>query len=382
MVDVVEEDTEVCRMFTLLDLDKMFEQNPDARIVNNEALVSKKLSVEFTNAIYSQSDGELGFVPTCQCGEIKGVAKEGLYCSKCHTFCTSQFIDSLSHTSWLGLPQHMPPVLHPVWYMVLRNWASVGRRNVTIIDIILNPEEDVPEDFVPYLKGRGFKYFYEHVDEMMDMLLHKYPRTAKNKAAQHIETFMKHWKSVMFTRHLPVLHNSLHPLKSSGGTLKYADSTSQEILSAIIDLSAETFAEHASHVNERQQSKTLFDIFSRVMTYYRSLIKEKLGGKTAMLRKHDFGSRIHYSFRAVVTPHDCILPMDEVILAWGIMCNGLKLPILNFLMNRHFKSVSESITIFRNALLKYDPLVDQCIQEYIQECPGGRMPVAVGRNPA
>ena len=155
-----EEDLGVSRLFTLLNLDEMFANTPEAKIINNETLVSQKLSKEFTDAIYSNSDGDLGFVPTCQCGYIKGTTKEGLRCPRCNTVCCSQFIDSLSHISWIGMPESMPPVMHPIWYIVLKSWTSIGRKNISVVDIILNPDEEVPEDLVPFIKGRGFQYLY------------------------------------------------------------------------------------------------------------------------------------------------------------------------------------------------------------------------------
>ena len=52
-----QEDLGLSRLFSLIDLDKMFSETPEARIVNNETLVSQKLSKEFTDAVYSNSDG-------------------------------------------------------------------------------------------------------------------------------------------------------------------------------------------------------------------------------------------------------------------------------------------------------------------------------------
>lgn len=376
-----DEDLEVMRLFTLLNLDEEFAKNPYAKVINNETLVSQKLSKEFTDAIYSNSDGELGFAPTCQCGAVRGATKEGLYCSLCNTVCSSQFIDSLSHISWVGIPECMPPVMHPIWYLILKPWTSIGRRDISIIDIILNPEEEIPEDLAPYIKGRGFEYFHNNSEAILDTLLYQYPKTAKKPAAKWVEHFRKAYRHLMFTRKLPILHNSLHPLKCNGGTLNYVDSESKNALTAVINLSTETFKMHATTVTFKQFNKMLFEIYTQMITYYQSLIVEKLGGKQAMLRKHCYGSRIHFSMRSVVVPQDTVFRMDEVQLPWGIIVNGLKLPILNHLMNRHHKPLEEALTIFMNSLTHYDPLVDKCVETFIKECPGGKLPILLGRNP-
>ena len=376
-----QEDLGLSRLFSLIDLDKMFSETPEARIINNETLVSQKLSKEFTDAVYSNSDGELGFVPTCQCGKVKGATKEGLLCVQCGTKCSSQFIDSLSHIAWVGMPESMPPVMHPIWYILLKSWTSIGRKNISVVDIILNPDEEVPEDLAPFITGRGFQYFYEHADEVLDMMLYKYPKTSKKALAKWVEPFRSVYRDVMFTRKLPILHNSLHPLKCNGGTLNFVDSTSKEILSAIIDLSTETFKQHATTVSFKQFNKVLWEIYGKAISYYQALISEKLGGKSAMLRKHCYGSRIHFSLRSVVVPQDMILPMDEIVLPWKMMVNGLKLMILNHLVHRHHKTVSDALSIFMRALVEYDADIDAIIQTIITESPDNKLAIALGRNP-
>lgn len=376
-----DEDMSELRMFTLIDLDKEFYNTPSAKILNNDTLVSKQLSKEYTDAIYSNCDAELGFVPTCECGALRGVSKEGLTCHLCGTVCSSHFVDTLSHQAWVGIPDSMAPVLHPIWYAVLSGWSTVGRKKISVIDIILNPEEEVPDELEKYIHGRGFWYFYQHADEILDMLFYQYPKTMKKPNINMLIEFRKHYRNVMFTRHLPILHNSLHPLKSNGGSLFYADKSSKEILAAIIDLSAETFREHATAVNVQRADRAVFDIYKKLIAYYQSLITNKLGRKVGILRKHNFGSRIHFSFRSVVSPQSMPYPMDEVILPWCIMVQNLKLVILNYLQHRYFLSMSDALSEFMRALTRYDERIDQCIQTYINECPDQKMAIILGRNP-
>lgn len=397
---------DLVRHLKLLNLDRMFADSPDARVINNESLVSKKLSEDFTRAIYSNCEGELGFVPSCECGNVRGASKIGLICPDCGTKCSSKFIDTLSHVSWIGIPEHMPPVLHPVWYLVLDNLTTIGKsrmpvddkekdkkilanKKASLLDFVLNPElerdkdvkAEIPDDYLPYLKGRGWRYFYEHADEFLDDWIYNYPKTAKKPAAKDLIEFRKMYRDVMFTRKLPILHSSLHPVTTNGGTLNYVDSSSVAILSAAVNLSAEVFREHATTVSERKSYKALYDVYMEIMEYYSALIIRKIAKKEGILRKHNFGSRIHFSFRTVVHPHDRVLPMDEVILPWGIMVNGLKLPIINFLVNRYHKSPDVAYNIVMRSLTKYDELVDKCMQTFIDESKHKKIPIALGRNP-
>lgn len=375
-----QEDMKLYKMFTLIDLDQEFANTPDAKIINTEHLVSKKLSEDFTKVLYSNSGGELGFAPSCSCGNIRGLANKGMKCPLCETECSSQFVDSLSHNVWIGIPECMPPVMHPIWYKILKEWSVIGRRDVSIIDIIMS-NDDLPADLVPLIPNTGFQYLHDHIDEIMDVLINKYQRTAKKPITPWIREFYKVYKNVMFTRKLPILHNSLHPLKNTGGSLKYVDRSSKEILAAIIDLSNAVFKMHSSRVTNKQMNKTLYEVYTKIMSYYKDLIDNKLGKKPALLRKHCYGSRVHFSFRSVIVPHNEILAMDEVILPWGIVMNGLKLVILNYLIHRRNMSVDAAIRLFNSALQRYDPVIDECIQTYIAETDDKCIYFQLGRNP-
>ena len=40
-----------------------------------------------------------------------------------------------------------------------------------------------------------------------------------------------------------------------------------------------------------------------------------------MLRKHCFGSRLHFTYRAVVKPQSTPMPLDELVMPWGHYAN-------------------------------------------------------------
>lgn len=370
------------RLLTLIDLDELFSSNPDATIINDDTLIDQQNNKSYKNVVYNSCDGELGFVPTCKCGNLRGVSKKGAICPICGTECNSFFVDHLSHAAWIGIPDTLPPVLHPIWYMLLKQWTMTSKRSSSIVDILMNPSLEAPDDLIPFLPPeRSFRYFHDHFDELFNMMLKTYPKTAKKKMAHSMEIFARHYRHLAFTRHLPILHNSLHPLYKTGDTISYGDAAGGEILSAVIDLSTLGYALHSSRMSQFKIDTKLHGIYVNCIEYYRELIKKKLGGKEAMLRKHDFGTRIHWSIRTVVTPHDKSLPLDEVILPWGTILNCLKLQVLNLLMNRYFKTMEEALTIFMTALSKYDPLVDKILTQILYEFPDHKMPLEIGRNP-
>ena len=131
--------------------------------------------------------------------------------------------------------------------------------------------------------------------------------------------------------------------------------------------------------------KSLWVVYTQIISYYDKLIDTKkggkLGGKTGMIRKHCLGSRLHFTYRAVVKPQATPMPLDELVMPWGIMMVELKLPILNYLVNIYGLSMPEAFVKYQNALTKYDADVDACIRRFIDTSRYGRIPVIMGRNP-
>lgn len=374
----------------LINLDQLYSNSSNARVINNGSLIGKNLTEETNRAIVSNTDGDLGFVPTCECGKTHGVSKVGSVCPDCGTVCSSLFIERLEHVAWISIPDEMGPVLHPIWYVVLRDFTkiTVNKKEIALLDYVLNPELErakdfkagIPVDFVPFLRGRGFKAFCANADYYLDVWCNQYTPTATKKSVEDIKKFCQKYRSCMFCSKLPILHNTLHPMTDNGATLKYSDKTATAVLQAVIDLSGEAFQVRSGKRN-LHTDKNLFYIYKTILSYYDSLVRVKLNGKKGILRKHVFGSRIHYGFRTVVRPHTSAMPMDEIVLPWTIMVNCLKLIILNFLVHRYGKTVDEAVNIFYSALTKYDPLVEQCLKDYINETPKHKIPIMLGRNP-
>lgn len=387
-----DEDISHIRHFTVIDLEQLFANSPNARIVNNSSLITSSLSEDIVKNIYSNCDGELGFVPTCACGYTKGVSKDGLICPHCGTACSTQFVDSLQHSAWVSIPEEVfpAPVIHPTWYMVLRYLTQTGKsEDANLIDYILNPilerekgAHPMPENFKRFVKGRGWQYFYEHADEVLDMFMYEYPNTANKKTkVADFKVFREKYRHLLFTRKLPILHSALHPVTSNGSSLKFIDSTSKPLLVAINDLSAETYRLSLTKVRADRRDSILFKVYKAISEYYSKLVKEKLGKKVGMLRKHIFGGRLHYTFRTVVHAQSKPGPLDEMVLPWGIMVTELKQIILNYLVNREGYTMARAMDIYNGALVRYDSLVDKCMRTYISETPHGRIPIIVGRNP-
>jgi len=379
---------DLARILTPIDFEKLFQQSHNAGIINQGHLVVKKLSDEFTRGIFAESDQDVPYQPHCECKKLKGQMHINMVCPICNTKVSNEFVDHLSHVAWLGIPDGLPKMLHPVWYLVLRDWLGGKKGESSIIDAILNPELELPKDLKAIIPEQSYMYFYNHADEIMQVLMNLYEPTKRKKYTPWIKRMYHEFKDIMFTSKFPILHNSLHPFMSGSSTLKYVDKPCKEILNAIFDLSAITFSYHTqwkdrllTEKRKKEINKTLYDIYRNVVAYYIVLINEKVGKKSAIMRKHNFGTRMHFTIRSVVVPITGAHDPDEIYLPWKCIVNAYKLEIIGRLVDDYGIEAPKAYVKHLNALVHYDPMIHDIMLKLMKECPFKGLPFLIGRNP-
>lgn len=369
------------KMLTLLNYDELFEKSENAKIINSNLMVSQNIAEEINNAIFSNNDGELAFTATCECQLLKGNYYLGATCPVCHTKVSTAFADKLSHTCWISVPDDMPPVIHPIVYLVLRKWSTFKINEVPLIDIILNPDAELPEELKSVFPHQGFSYFHDNFSYIMDFILNKYEKTASKSATKLVKAFLIKYKNLIFCRKLPILHNSLHVITKSG-VVKYVDNSVKDALKAALDISHASYAQKRNVVYDKFIDASLYSSYKGYINYISSIGQNKLGDKYALFRHHLLGCRCHWSCRSVIVPHIEPMDADELIMPWKIMVQSLKLEILNAFVSRYNIDPNEAIYRHNKALSQYDPLIDKIMKDLIAESPFKGLPILFGRNPS
>lgn len=392
----------------LVDYEALFSSTPDAVIIPCGVvprMTEEEVTQELT-AIFQDGTKDLTFIASCDCGALMGNFYEGMECQKCHTVCKTNFASDLKFRAWLEIPElvmdpadpkYMPPILHPAMYAILNQWMGTVNR-VSVLDALLNPELDLPEQLFKDGLGQGFQFFYRNFDDIINYFLTSYKplqAKAKQKKFAYIPELIKRYRHLVFFRHMPILNQSLHMLTTSG-TLKLTDNSVDFILKAKIDLSTLIYQHRNTNIKPLFINTQLWSVYKSLLEYTRYIAKVNLFGKTGFVRKLVLGARMHCSGRAVITPisgeHDC----DELHIPWKMGVELLKLEIINLLVNRHNYSVPDAVAKQAVATVSYDEEVDSIMQTLIKECrelvevyvpqfgmnihPKG-LPVLFGRNP-
>ncbi len=130
----------------------------------------------------------------------------------------------------------------------------------------------------------------------------------------------------------------------------------------------------------RQKENKTFNAISGLADFYEDTFKISFSKKSSMFRHHIFGTRSHFSLRAVITSNTDKHEYDGLHIAWSHGIELFKLHISNKLLKMCWKP-NEILTFLQEHTHKYHELLDQIFQELLSECPEQGIPVSINRNP-
>ena len=371
------------RMLRLFDTDAHFRNSPGAVLLNKIDFSRPGYAEALNSKLYHQKT-EMNFIASCECGYYEDNYYIGATCPVCKTLVVSPLSfnrEHLPHTTWISAPEIIPGFPHPTFYRTLHAWLRYNRTD-SYIDAILNPAKPLPAVLAGFVKGRGFKYFHDNFDYLVEQFF----TITKRANSMHIRRLMEKYRHLAFVRYLPALSSVLHPItaadESAESSRRYTDKDSQFFLEAVHQLS---YIEH-NHKKIRRGDTLdikLFEAYRSYMEYLSKITDRRLSKKASLLRRHMFGARFHWSFRAVIVPLTGPHRYDEIHVPWQVGVNTLRVHLLGRLMKRHKMPMSKAYALIKHAGAAYDPLIDQLMKEFIAESErGGGLPVPTNRNPS
>jgi DNA-directed RNA polymerase beta' subunit len=115
--------------------------------------------------------------------------------------------------------------------------------------------------------------------------------------------------------------------------------------------------------------------------YYGELHKNELSLKEGQFRRHVFGSRTFFSFRAVISSITGIHKYDRIEVPWWVGLTAFRPHLLNKLLKLGIDH-NQAVGLLLGHIHSYHELLDQLLQELIDESPDKGIPVAMNRNPS
>ena len=393
------------RLWHLTNLDELFEMTPNKIVLNSYDFSKPGYSQTLCEHIHSYS-GDLDFIARCDCDHLVGNFYIGQTCPKCKSVVedgTSVEDSFLNYHTWLRLPKEIKGALSPIAFLVLRSFLkyqkSGGTKYVTEEFTIANADkerkgnylEDILDVTTPVnpaigdaIPGKGFNYFYENFDYIMDYFLSRDKKISQKKQAPAIRQWIDKYRDKLFCRHFCVLSNTLHAVISSDtnkeSKRKFVDKYTQLSLHAAQTLGYLEFKSKRRKSMHEIEKKT-FSAYQHLMGYYFVVIKTQVGQKKALPRMHLFGSRLHLSFRSVISPITGPHCIDELYVPFSVASNTFRTEILGRLQTHYGMTLSEAYEKQQNSLTMFDEDIYQILCAFINECPYKGVPVLWVRNP-
>lgn len=359
---------------------------------NDESMEQKE---RLNKIIYTVRGDVFSNVPQCECGnpEIRGRYNIGIICSKCGTPVKEQTAEALDTLTWIRAPKGVAPFMKPKFWWMLTNMFIVRHTKFSIIhylaDSTYNPETRTDIDnwynkFLFELKengitGRGWNYFYENFDRIIDLIFNKqiFKKTGKTfDEYKPMYDLIKKERHLLFTHYLPIPNRSLLLIEEVETGLQ-RDKEMDLVLDAIRNMAGIDVNEkkYSIRVKENRTVKTV-DLLS---TYYAEFEKSN-AKKEGIWRKHIGGGRGFFTARGVISsitePHR----YSGIYYPWGMAMAQLKYHIHNKLFKKTF-NVNKQLHYLDKHALEYDKLLDDIFKELIEESPYSGIPVNFIRNP-
>jgi len=367
----------------LVNFDEVFRQLNTHPIIVNDIMDSSEEEREtLKNSIYTKYNSDLlSNLPSCDCGEIKGEFNIGVVCTNCNTPVKSVMEQDIEPILWMRSPKGVSKLINPiVWTMLTMRFTRTGfdvllwicdtsyRSNCKIPNVL----DEIQSKGIQ----RGYNYFVENFDWIMETLFNIKSYKFKKGNRDYLYELIHRDRNCIFSDYIPLPNKALLVIEGTNvGT--YADPVVVGAIDAIETIAGidSSLFQHSVRVKENRTIKCLSKLAEFNDNYYKTSLAKKAG----IFRKHVFGSRSHFSFRAVISsitePHD----YREIHIPWGIATSVLRIHILNKLLKRGY-DVNKAIEFINVHAQKYAKELDDIFKELIAESPNSMIPVIIQRN--
>jgi len=374
-----------------VDFDTMFAQlSIVPEIANYYDVQTEEGKQKLNEMIFTHYEGNhLSMVPKCNCGHLNTSAEEYQICEICGHQCLVTTEKPIESYLWIETPPGVSGFVAPNFWHMLKTSTVVkerGQKPFEPIKWLTDPTYQVPNTdnkalermlAVGLPRGRYNDFIDRFDDYYKAMLKARIVGTAAIPADELTEYIYLN-RDKLFPQHLPL------PSALNFPTEKTANRTYGNIAMSDINDAVQTIS--SIHNNQKPLSQN--SIFHRVAKtidmlsgFYVNWWSKDLAPKPGVARKHMYGSRLHFTFRAVISsltePH----MYNELHLPWTLSLEVFSVHLKNLLMRRFGYTADQCQELLMRGAYNPTPLLKHLLNEIISSHPEGGWPVLFSRNP-
>lgn len=363
--------------------------SPRTVILNDLDDTSIKQKERINEIIFTVSKDVFSNIPSCNCGKLTGAYNLGVYCDRCGTEVNQQLEAELEPLVWIRAPEGVAPFMLPrAWYMLNMlfnksdfyplkyltnpNYVTTTQDRAWMHSVIAELKEQG-------IDKRGWNYFHENFHRIIEVLTHL---TSIRKTGRKYDSFLpalqmlEMYQDCIFTRYLPVPNRSLIIIEESE-IGRRRDKRIDGIIDAMRAFIGIDVPDNAVTLKTKENKVgKVVETLSNFYTDYERLN----GSKENEYRKHVFGSRSHFTARAVVSSITGKHNYNELHYPWGVAVSQFRYHLINKLLKRGY-TLTRAFNFLNTYSLEYHPLLDELFKELIQESPFPGIPTIFVRNP-
>lgn len=372
---------------SVVNFDEMFYKlTSEPVIINDIANNTEDAREEIRQLVMSRFSSDMvSLIPSCLCGAKRGqfYSLKDSMCEKCGTRVTSAVEDDIEPVLWFRQPNEVERLINPVVWTMLRQRFNKSGFNIIqwLCDTSYHPAYKQPAVVGKMVEAgiqRGYNRFVQNFDTVINYLLSLREFKVKKGKEDYLKLFLETYKDAIFSDYLPLPNKCILIIEKTNVGV-YVDPI---IIGAIDAIEMLTSIDASFYdQNARVKANRTVKAIAKLSDFYEKFYRTNLAVKAGQFRKHIYGSRTVFSFRAVISsitgPHQ----YDEIYVPWGIGLTAFRPHLLNKL-TRLGMEMNSAIGLLLGHVEKYHPLLDRLLQELITESRDGRLAVLLQRNPS
>lgn len=354
----------------LVNFTKLLEQSTVEPIILNDlaSITSedRERIAKLTTTVYEQTD-VFANQPSCECGKIMGGFNLNVFCPSCRTSVTERFSQELEPRVWLRNPHGVAPLINPmIWTMLSEKFTKSGFNLVEwLCNTDYRPNGNRPnyeiEELAEMGLQRGYNNFVFNFDQYFECLCNV--KHFAKKKDDELKKLINSQRDCVFSSHLPLVNKALL-IQEKTNVGAYIDPMVLKIIDAVRTISSidMPMTSYSQKQKENRTIKTIIKLADYYYESYHSLFAKKPG----LIRKHVFGTRAHFSSRAVISSNTGKHEYDELHISWGQGVTIFKVHLMNKLLRRGY-TPNEATSLLQEYTVKYGSLLDELFQELFTE---------------
>lgn len=371
-----------------LNLDTLFRTTPGPKIIVNDldyfSLTDNEKITQHLMTVYNNVD-VISIKPQCDCGEISGAYNIGRICNQCSTECKDPEFN-LDPIIWVKSIDPKLKFLNPTFWNMLSNmldtkvdyirWLTDSKynpRGLKVPSHILTLKKDYLDD------KRDYYNTMANIDKIINFIsmLPKYKAHNKQEQLTHLLKIYHDNKDILFSDVLPIVNKKLLVMENTTKG-RFTNMVAADVIDVVKQWMKLCSDDNPS---EKDKSNATGCLVSKLAHIYLKYFNDYLIRKEGVIRKQIYGFKSHFTcrfvIRAIPDKHD----RRELHMPWVAGCICFRPHILNKLVKRGYKRLDAFKKVYA-AVKKYDPVVDEILQELITDSPHLGIPVLANRNPS